>query len=885
MQDPEQEDKMNILLATGIMKMMPWLPIRLMLILPESCDRAIEFNIKPYSCFSIQQQVAELMSLSVQCPGISTVLLNCARQVEPVFEDELNQPDFRECMEPWVPGYLQGVAMEIYGCLLQKDFKGMTFTRAALFIWQKTRGVLIAAMVGGRVIPNPAKTKIKENTVCFIIASDRIQLKSVIRPDLYEWRNVFFRERHKMHIIHNHDGARRNSLAVTRFHKPSSTINKFNNNGGMLESVSNKFFFGKELMSGKDIAEDNTNNKSGNRWNLRLMDEAEEGLDLFSKFKMFTSHASESYSTTIGDIEEMQSSIDHIISHGNHIVFVAFSGNLWGQIIAFIQPLRMLYLAVYSHIIVLCSETAPPELCKMFHCVVFVKGDPWNKHHLERLNIHTAKFVVTFDGNSLVGHNESMMDHRTILLQDLLQSGVIAGGAPARYNALLCMHSPHNYRQLSEQKLGMMEKGRSRQYSHVPGSGRSTPGFRGPHVPGEEIGDSIPEDEEEGANLPPTPSPIDALQNLKTKRQKKARRYSFEAPERLAPELTAVRSKKDTFITKQLSAVRLAVANFFFALRRFGNLSLSPAMLKENMISKQMVLPHMHPQFAAGCCCSIGDITRLFAYAFHTPGTLELLRALACPLPKTVSEISSLSMLWSWSIPEQFHGQTFDDLYTACAKHNVVVMALQRPGERSSSLPYVSCAPPADTVLGRGDLAMALGNLDWAKKNVVRDEFLEIVRLRTATRTIEKMLGPKISEIYKKRMGNLVDSKTMERGVTLPTRKAEEGHVQPGVSTYPIEDSSESPRSCLGGGELTAEDPATQLDPKFLDKAKECSASHSPSLGQVASDTLSQRRMSNSQTMDLTRGLQSNSSSLSQNEEFQQMRRNSVLRTFPLDFV
>eukprot|EP00854_Cymbomonas_tetramitiformis_P012383 gene12383-14628_t len=384
------------------------------------------------------------------------------------------------------------------------------------------------------------------------------------------------------------------------------------------------------------------------------------------------------------------------------------------------------------------------------------------------------------------------------------------------------------------------------------------------HFTGEEIGDSIPEDEEEGANLPPTPSPIDALQNLKTKRQKKARRYSFEAPERLAPELTAVRSKKDTFITKQLSvrttprpapeygqamvrcsnlrsgsrdavpaepaswdteeesrlashdfgkaaAVRLAVANFFFALRRFGNLSLSPAMLKENMISKQMVLPHMHPQFAAGCCCSIGDITRLFAYAFHTPGTLELLRALACPLPKTVSEISSLSMLWSWSIPEQFHGQTFDDLYTACAKHNVVVMALQRPGERSSSLPYVSCAPPADTVLGRGDLAMALGNLDWAKKNVVRDEFLEIVRLRTATRTIEKMLGPKISEIYKKRMGNLVDSKTMERGVTLPTRKAEEGHVQPGVSTYPIEDSSESPRSCLGGGELTAEDPATQL--------------------------------------------------------------------------
>jgi hypothetical protein len=114
---------------------------------------------------------------------------------------------------------------------------------------------------------------------------------------------------------------------------------------------------------------------------------------------------------------------------------------------------------------------------------------------------------------------------------------------------------------------------------------------------------------------------------------------------------------------------------------------------------------HLDSRFASGEVFTAQPLGCLFAQAFHTPGSLEVMQALIVP-----DESDEQAQL-PWQVrlrPEQV-GATYGAVFQECVEAGVLPMGLLRWAD-SNDRPYVWTNPSSDTVLQHGDLLFVLGD-------------------------------------------------------------------------------------------------------------------------------------------------------------------------------
>ncbi|KAK3260209.1 hypothetical protein CYMTET_30820 [Cymbomonas tetramitiformis] len=394
--------------------------------------------------------------------------------------------------------------------------------------------------------------------------------------------------------------------------------------------------------------------------------------------------------------------------NGGHIVLVALHDYLWDSITSFIRPLRAPYLMKWMDIVVLCKFRPPPTLHKLFHRVLFVKGDPFMQVHMNSLRVQSAAWLVTFDGRP-PSFEKAMMDQRSILFK-----GIIHGELEkSQIRCMMLLQSPLSFRLLGATLIGQrLEQHRKK---------------------------GNPQRIQAKMQIKARPSDQKIfrtslrLQNFLKEANSSQNELAREGNNQ---ELTADNSafeRAATFIKRSFGAPAALVLQSFNLRNKFNE---RLARLKEGMVAERMNLPHTHPQFASGSCFSMSDLARLFAFAFYTPGILELVNALAFPTPPDDYSIHEMAVVWDWPLPEKFWDATFGDLMDYCLQRNVVPFAVHRAGTGNAPNSVIS-GPQSILELHSRDHVMVLATIEWASKNIYPDHLGSVLQKSAAIRKIQ----------------------------------------------------------------------------------------------------------------------------------------------------
>eukprot|EP00854_Cymbomonas_tetramitiformis_P006212 gene6212-7444_t len=177
--DPDKEDQHQILLASAVLKVHPEIPLRLVLLRPESRRLASQFKISRANCYALNEFKSNLLAQSMRCPGITTLLFGLTHYTSEVDPALLK-------LHTWIPEYTAGTAHQIYGGILIPEYSEQSFTTIVKQVYNETGAVMLAVQSGGRIVTNPGKsTIVVANAVVFLMATSRNQLESILQPGRY----------------------------------------------------------------------------------------------------------------------------------------------------------------------------------------------------------------------------------------------------------------------------------------------------------------------------------------------------------------------------------------------------------------------------------------------------------------------------------------------------------------------------------------------------------------------------------------------------------------------------------------------------------------------------------------------------------------------------
>ncbi|KAJ8598893.1 hypothetical protein CTAYLR_010267, partial [Chrysophaeum taylorii] len=175
---PEREDRQNILHAVALKRASPRTPIRLILLTMDKLSLAVSSGVDPLHCVTINEFKTNLLFSSLIHPGFLTLALNLglAGISAPHLRAQLpgggRAPDWR--MSPWLCEYIEGTQYEIIGFLPETILLGKTFGQAAILCGQYDVA-LLGAQVCGRVelVPRNKRSPIAADTILFAAAKTK----------------------------------------------------------------------------------------------------------------------------------------------------------------------------------------------------------------------------------------------------------------------------------------------------------------------------------------------------------------------------------------------------------------------------------------------------------------------------------------------------------------------------------------------------------------------------------------------------------------------------------------------------------------------------------------------------------------------------------------
>ena len=186
---PELEDLCNSVRAAAIYRLHKTAML-VMLLEANHIRFAVQAGIPERMCAGLDSLEIGYLAFSCHCVGLSSILLNLALP-------DLGSAAKKDIPadESWMSEYLSGANKELYGLQLPNRFNKMTFSKAALAVYQTWGVMLIAAQneEDGRILLNPGSNYVLHDwSVLFCVASDEDTLDLVRREKGRHWLVAFY---------------------------------------------------------------------------------------------------------------------------------------------------------------------------------------------------------------------------------------------------------------------------------------------------------------------------------------------------------------------------------------------------------------------------------------------------------------------------------------------------------------------------------------------------------------------------------------------------------------------------------------------------------------------------------------------------------------------
>ncbi|KAK3279957.1 hypothetical protein CYMTET_12190 [Cymbomonas tetramitiformis] len=466
--NPDETDERGILMTAAMLKMFPATPFQLVLLRPHSRMLAKRFNIPQVNCFAMYEFKANLLAQGVRCPGLSTILFHLGKAPQ-----DLNISKRLLDAHPWISEYKEGALHQVIATLLRDEYCGVTFLECALKVYEKTRALLIAFSLQGRIVTNPGKAvTVTSSTVVYLIAKSKDQVESIVQPG-EDWKDAFGA------LVRDQQTSRR-PMPLFKEKRPSIRPARVDDTAARVAPLpgevapSQSEGVVKHRNSTWDLKLQSASTFSS--FTLHNLDDMSGSVNLKSRFteedrgrgaELRAKHALQMLVTKVDKQVKVLQAVQALEAAGEkakerrekaifpalmmstrgHIVVLATGKLLEQQIAAFIRPLRSKAILIWREIVVVSKHELPKDM-PTFRGVHYINADPMDFHGLALAAVEDAFKIVILDAYR--PHSEPhLMDQNTVLCNGVVESYLNQfPQSSASINTVLS--NPHSIKQLAQ---------------------------------------------------------------------------------------------------------------------------------------------------------------------------------------------------------------------------------------------------------------------------------------------------------------------------------------------------------------------------------------------------------------------------------------------------
>jgi hypothetical protein len=422
-QDPDEEDRANILRAVNLYRTVPGLRLRVMIIRPGNKMMAYSMGLPIRSCCSVNELKGNLLAQSCRLPGYSTLLLNLC------LSDQYSiavraEPSVLEQCEAWRQQYFKGNNIEVIGIVINKRYAGMPFWEAASQVLGTTGDLLIAVQELQGVMVFPCDRIMEEGDTVFVLSEGKASVALIAElqhgTSSPKWKNVVdyrasFRlkdgvdaEARMKDLLQYTMKEERTSVPLLERRRNPKTMSTQKQQGGRLWipgfARSDK---GQKISTGSSFLD-----ASGSV-------QREGGL---GRLLSETANAERNKDRSARIVEEAAEAMEMVSQKGHILLLLQQPEMQWQQVVAFVRPLRAEYLPSFRNIVVMGPGFPPAEMWDMFEDVAFVEGNPESRDDLENMAAADADKVVLLAGPPNPDLEARLADGNAMVVNSILES-------------------------------------------------------------------------------------------------------------------------------------------------------------------------------------------------------------------------------------------------------------------------------------------------------------------------------------------------------------------------------------------------------------------------------------------------------------------------------
>jgi len=469
--EPESDDELNIFTALSMKRLYPGVRMRLMLLLPQSKDLAVQSGIMMERCFSVRELKAHLLAQNVRCHGLLPMITSFFKSVDSEQEATLlgsrekppqasklqrgskssksskssrpstprlgalldgdSGPDF---MPEWVHEYVEGVSRGLVGFELSPEYSSLAFGELVATIHRGCGAVVVAVLTGGtiQICPQDAHWRpLAKGQVCFAIADSESTLDKFRDEDYSRdhWREMLLTSRDALakrtalegpHVAAARLLGRQLQDAILKEDDP------LNPEDGDLERQQTD-------ESSKSLPESATGQSvvarairgCGRKGTMQSMAgmSAVTGLTYGGCSAITAAQAVEEQ--TVAAVESVRMLRRQVGGSQDLVVLVVCQGEVWQQVRAFVSGLRAKYQPVFRPIVIFAPTEPPPRLLQgIRERVLTLVGSSLKVRELVEAGILEAGSVVVMAGDVPLEQTKKapqLKDSRVVLCARMLE--------------------------------------------------------------------------------------------------------------------------------------------------------------------------------------------------------------------------------------------------------------------------------------------------------------------------------------------------------------------------------------------------------------------------------------------------------------------------------
>jgi len=692
----QKEDEANILVAASILKHYPGVPVRLMLLRPESRTLAVNIGIDINMCFALNEWKGHLLAQTCKMPGFIPLIYNMVKSRSHC-EWELQEKRLRSSSNQtfpmtWQQDFDPGARFQLHGMIIPPPCVGRPFIEAAKHLFHSYGIYLIGVQHEGQMKMNPDTAGVLRSEQVVFVAAPNLELLERLaaeyghKPD--SWIALFLRERTSSNQKHPMDS--RTSLLPSTFqwhdddelaqsappHAPQQAwVIHPGKMTGLEKGVRAKVFAEPpktldalkaqlaqlhamvEATGGSRSAGEPIPSLSSRHLAQKIHSPDFRRRLMAPRFSLARPGRpppapQRSAGQGAGDANQLME-LDQVVRNGGHYVLVLLSWGIWPQLEPILFTLREEHLPEWHPVVVIAAYPRLPECNERFKGVLWVQGNPQHVATLNKAGIHSAQCVALLSGAPKTV-DPLMMDQNAVLTASVIESQLAKkmGDVPV----ILDLNNPSNVNQLMHE----------------------TPLQGTMH--------------------------FNALQSTKRK-WKKAEEVSKQEEGSAGAGDVVASCPRPGFLYRQKS--KLSILSKIIREMTWC-MECAMAMDKGSLVGPNA---NFSPRISSGRVMNRVDLCAMFASSFYTPGILEMMENLCLPALRKQS-----SFVWTIPLGFEYVDRPFSVLLDHLTKDGALPIALLRaPGVFDNKMPYVRSFPSADLKLHRHDQVFVIGSNKWAK--------------------------------------------------------------------------------------------------------------------------------------------------------------------------